>query len=204
VYPVSDPLLLRKSGSAGNRTRDLWSCSQELWLVTYRGGTGSIYTGTECTNAKDVAGLVADSSQTEVTSNIYGNGGAWCSGGVYVTCTSTRCPNRRRLFSACCTKKLGHSQLYSSLKTTVSPAISRNVWLFVLSYTSLKSSCLSRRFRLQKKLLSFWRVFNELRISHGVPAPVVPLPIQDCMYIKPSLIRINWGLRSSGWGDDPD
>jgi hypothetical protein len=27
---VPDPLLLRKSGSAGNRTRDLWVCSQEL------------------------------------------------------------------------------------------------------------------------------------------------------------------------------
>jgi hypothetical protein len=31
VDPVPDPLLLRKSGSAGNRTRDLWICSQELW-----------------------------------------------------------------------------------------------------------------------------------------------------------------------------
>jgi hypothetical protein len=31
VDPVPDPLLLRKSGSARNRTRDLWICSQELW-----------------------------------------------------------------------------------------------------------------------------------------------------------------------------
>jgi hypothetical protein len=30
VYPVADPLLLKKFGSAGNRTRDLWICSQEL------------------------------------------------------------------------------------------------------------------------------------------------------------------------------
>jgi hypothetical protein len=30
VDPVLDPLLLRKCGSAGNRTRDLWICSQEL------------------------------------------------------------------------------------------------------------------------------------------------------------------------------
>jgi hypothetical protein len=30
VDPVPDPLLLRKSGSAGNRTRDLWICSLEL------------------------------------------------------------------------------------------------------------------------------------------------------------------------------
>jgi hypothetical protein len=30
VNPVPDPLLLRKSGSAGNRTRDLWTSSQEL------------------------------------------------------------------------------------------------------------------------------------------------------------------------------
>jgi hypothetical protein len=30
VDPVTDPLLLRKSGSAGNQTRELWICSQEL------------------------------------------------------------------------------------------------------------------------------------------------------------------------------
>jgi hypothetical protein len=38
VDPVPDPLLLRKSGSAGNRTRDLWICSQELWPLAHRGG----------------------------------------------------------------------------------------------------------------------------------------------------------------------
>jgi hypothetical protein len=31
VDPVQDLLLLRKSGRAGNRTRDLWICSQKLW-----------------------------------------------------------------------------------------------------------------------------------------------------------------------------
>jgi hypothetical protein len=31
VDPVPDPLLVRKSGRAGNRTRDLWLCSQKLW-----------------------------------------------------------------------------------------------------------------------------------------------------------------------------
>jgi hypothetical protein len=31
VDPVPDPLLLRKSGSAGNRTRDPQICSQELF-----------------------------------------------------------------------------------------------------------------------------------------------------------------------------
>jgi hypothetical protein len=30
VGPVPDPLLLRKSGSARNRTQDIWICSQEL------------------------------------------------------------------------------------------------------------------------------------------------------------------------------
>jgi hypothetical protein len=35
--PVPDPLLLRKSGSAGNRIQDPWVCSQELWL-DHRGG----------------------------------------------------------------------------------------------------------------------------------------------------------------------
>jgi hypothetical protein len=38
VDPVPDPLLLRKSASAGNRTRDLWICSQELWPLAHRGG----------------------------------------------------------------------------------------------------------------------------------------------------------------------
>jgi hypothetical protein len=36
--PVPDPLLLRKSGSAGNRTQDLWISSQELWPRDHRGG----------------------------------------------------------------------------------------------------------------------------------------------------------------------
>jgi hypothetical protein len=34
--PVPDPLLLRKSGSAGNGTRDLCICSQELWTRDHR------------------------------------------------------------------------------------------------------------------------------------------------------------------------
>jgi hypothetical protein len=41
VDPVPDPLLLRKSGSAGNRTRDLCICSQELWPLDHRGGPRS-------------------------------------------------------------------------------------------------------------------------------------------------------------------
>jgi hypothetical protein len=35
---LPDTLLLRKSGSAENRTRDLWVCSQKLWPVDHRGG----------------------------------------------------------------------------------------------------------------------------------------------------------------------
>jgi hypothetical protein len=31
VDPVPDPLLLRKSGSAGNRTKDFWVRNHELW-----------------------------------------------------------------------------------------------------------------------------------------------------------------------------
>jgi hypothetical protein len=38
VDPVPDPLPLRKCGSSGNRTRDLWVRSQELWPVDHRGG----------------------------------------------------------------------------------------------------------------------------------------------------------------------
>jgi hypothetical protein len=37
VDPVPDRLFLRKSGSAGNRTRDLWMCSQELWPLDHWG-----------------------------------------------------------------------------------------------------------------------------------------------------------------------
>jgi hypothetical protein len=36
VDPIPDPLL-RKSGSAGNQTWDLWICSQELWSLYHRG-----------------------------------------------------------------------------------------------------------------------------------------------------------------------
>jgi hypothetical protein len=36
--PVPDPLLLRKCGSAENRTRDLRIWSQELWPLDHRGG----------------------------------------------------------------------------------------------------------------------------------------------------------------------
>jgi hypothetical protein len=39
VDPVPDPLLLRKSGIARNRNRDLWICSQELWPLDHRGIT---------------------------------------------------------------------------------------------------------------------------------------------------------------------
>jgi hypothetical protein len=37
VDPVPDPPLLRKSGSARNRTWDLQICSQELWSLDHRG-----------------------------------------------------------------------------------------------------------------------------------------------------------------------
>jgi hypothetical protein len=45
VDPVPDPLLLRKSGSAGDRTRDLCICSQRLWPLDHRGGRLSIICG---------------------------------------------------------------------------------------------------------------------------------------------------------------
>jgi hypothetical protein len=35
VYPIPDPLFFR---SAGNRTRNLWICSQEHWPPDHRGG----------------------------------------------------------------------------------------------------------------------------------------------------------------------
>jgi hypothetical protein len=36
VDTVPDPLLLRKSGSAGNWMQDLWICSRDLWPLDYR------------------------------------------------------------------------------------------------------------------------------------------------------------------------
>jgi hypothetical protein len=44
VDPVPDPLLLGKSGSEGNRTRDLWICSQVLWPRDHRGGLSNFPT----------------------------------------------------------------------------------------------------------------------------------------------------------------
>ena len=38
VHPVPDPLPLRKSGSAWNRTLDLCICSQKPWPLDHRGG----------------------------------------------------------------------------------------------------------------------------------------------------------------------
>jgi hypothetical protein len=38
VDPIPAPLLLRKSGSTGNRTQDLSIYSQELWPLDHRGG----------------------------------------------------------------------------------------------------------------------------------------------------------------------
>jgi hypothetical protein len=38
VDPVPDPLLLRISGSSGNRTRDPWICSRKRWPLDHRGG----------------------------------------------------------------------------------------------------------------------------------------------------------------------
>jgi hypothetical protein len=36
VDPVPDPLLLRKSGSSGNPTRDPWICSQKLKELNFK------------------------------------------------------------------------------------------------------------------------------------------------------------------------
>jgi hypothetical protein len=36
--PGPDPMLLRKSDSAGNRPLDLWVCSQKVWPLDHRGG----------------------------------------------------------------------------------------------------------------------------------------------------------------------
>jgi hypothetical protein len=40
---VPDPLILRESGSTGNRTQGLWTCNHELWPLDGRGGHISAY-----------------------------------------------------------------------------------------------------------------------------------------------------------------
>jgi hypothetical protein len=45
VGPVPDPLLLRKSSSAGNRTQDLCIWSQELWALYHRDGPSPMDAG---------------------------------------------------------------------------------------------------------------------------------------------------------------
>ena len=47
VHTVPDPLPLRKSGSAGNRTRDLCICSQKPWPLDHRGGPSDEHCCTE-------------------------------------------------------------------------------------------------------------------------------------------------------------
>jgi len=55
--PVPDPLLLRKSGSAWDRTRDLCICSQKLWPIDNRGGSS--------TKLKNVRAYLVAKYQTE-------------------------------------------------------------------------------------------------------------------------------------------
>jgi hypothetical protein len=58
VDPVPDPLLLRKSGSAGNNP-DLWVSSQELRPLDHRGGP---HTHTH-THTPHMTHIVSGSSQ---------------------------------------------------------------------------------------------------------------------------------------------
>ena len=64
--PVPDPLLLRKSGSAGNRTRDLCICSQKLWPLDHRGGHMLLFTINISTheNSCDLGSVGAGASGT--------------------------------------------------------------------------------------------------------------------------------------------
>jgi hypothetical protein len=38
LHPFLDAVIFRKSGSAGNKTRDHWICTQELWPLDNRDG----------------------------------------------------------------------------------------------------------------------------------------------------------------------
>jgi hypothetical protein len=53
VDSVPEPLLHRKSGSARNRTRDIYICSQEHWPLDHRGG---LYLNETCFHSLNAAG----------------------------------------------------------------------------------------------------------------------------------------------------
>jgi hypothetical protein len=57
VAPVPDQLLLTKSGSAVNRTRDHWVRSRELSPVDHRSGRTFQYNTTKGTSARSVSEL---------------------------------------------------------------------------------------------------------------------------------------------------
>jgi hypothetical protein len=74
VDPIPDPLLLRKSGRSGNRTRDLWICSQKLLFPLFRLHYTSIYPSLKTLTEKVGRFLVwiLFMTKTNVT------GGIWC------------------------------------------------------------------------------------------------------------------------------
>jgi hypothetical protein len=65
VDPVPDPLLHRKFGSAENRTRDLWACSQELRPVDHREIVPT-FLSVVCTRVMTVLNRFAKSSPIKI------------------------------------------------------------------------------------------------------------------------------------------
>jgi hypothetical protein len=95
VDPVPDLLLVRKSGRAGNRTRDLWICSQELLLtVTCRNRMTRKPTNEDMTGKVSVNSVHSASVQLENKITGRESQGAIRQdeliGGVTLTLTQTR------------------------------------------------------------------------------------------------------------------
>jgi hypothetical protein len=74
VDPVPDPLLLRKSGSAGYRTRDLWVSSEELWSLDHRGGP----TWLTCQSIFRFTWLIPSLLLIYTPVTTWGKTGLWC------------------------------------------------------------------------------------------------------------------------------
>jgi hypothetical protein len=64
VDPVPDPMLLRKSGSAGNRIQDIWVSSQDLRPLDHRGGLVPVTEPAKCRISTAIEVTSASSTQT--------------------------------------------------------------------------------------------------------------------------------------------
>jgi hypothetical protein len=80
VDPVPHPLLLRKSGKAGNRIRYLWVSSQEPWSLDHRSGlVGPLQLARACSNNSSWRRIACNSMRqaTEFSQSILSSSVLW-------------------------------------------------------------------------------------------------------------------------------